>query len=95
MSKWCKAEFLQICSYEETHIYILDNLRVSKLLSYCLFWVNYSFKYVLDSESENTCVTLEHKTSHKSHEYICSNSQQYIVSIKIIDFSLCQKSLGY
>ncbi len=26
-----------------------------------------------------TYVTLDHKTSHKSHMYICSNSQQYIV----------------
>ncbi len=26
----------------------------------------------------------EHKTSHKQHEYICSNSQKYIVWVKII-----------
>ncbi len=52
-------------------------------------------------------VTLDHKTSLKSLGYICSNSQQYIVWVKIIDFSfmpkiiriiskdlLCQKSLG-
>ncbi len=31
-----------------------------------------------------TYVTLDHKTSHKSHMYICSNSQQYIVWVKII-----------
>ncbi len=28
-------------------------------------------------------VTLEHKTSHKLHGYICSNSQQYTVWVKI------------
>ncbi len=27
------------------------------------------------------------KTSHKKHWYICSNSQQYIVWVKMIDFS--------
>ncbi len=27
--------------------------------------------------------------------YICSNSQQYIVGVKILIFLLCQKSLGY
>ncbi len=31
-------------------------------------------------------VTLEHKSSLKSLEYICSNSQKYIVWVKIIDF---------
>ncbi len=32
-------------------------------------------------------VTLNHKTSHKSLGYICSNSQKYTVWVKIIDFS--------
>ncbi len=39
-------------------------------------------------------VTLDHKTSHKSHGYICSNSQQYIVWVKSIiniDFSFMPK----
>ncbi len=40
-------------------------------------------------------VTLEHKTSHKSLDYICSNSQKYIVLVKIIDFPFMPKSLGY
>ncbi len=35
------------------------------------------------------------QTSHKLHRYICSNIQKYIVWVKIINFSLCQKSLGY
>ncbi len=30
VSKWCNAKFLQICSDEETLIYILDSLGVSK-----------------------------------------------------------------
>ncbi len=28
-------------------------------------------------------MSLEHKSSHKQHSYICSNSQQYIVWVKI------------
>uniref|UniRef100_A0A8C2Q677 Si:dkey-106n21.1 n=1 Tax=Cyprinus carpio TaxID=7962 RepID=A0A8C2Q677_CYPCA len=36
-------------------------------------------------------VTLDHKTSLKSLGYICSNSQKYIVWVKIIDFSLMPK----
>ncbi len=31
-------------------------------------------------------MTLQHKSSHKQHRYICSNSQQYIVWVKIINF---------
>ncbi len=37
------------------------------------------------------CVTLEHKSSVKSLGYICSNSQQYIVWDKIINFSFMSK----
>ncbi len=40
---------------------------------------------------ERTYVTLDHKTSLKSLEYICSNGQKYTVSIKIIDFSFIPK----
>ncbi len=36
-------------------------------------------------------VTLDHKTSHKSHGFICSNSQKYIAWVKIIDFSFMPK----
>ncbi len=36
-------------------------------------------------------VTLEHKTSHKSLGYICSNSQKYIAWVKMIDFSFMPK----
>ncbi len=44
-------------------------------------YVKYTEKYV----------TLEHKTSHKSLGYICSNSQQYIILVKINDFSFMTK----
>ncbi len=37
-------------------------------------------------------VTLEHKTSHKSLGYIYRNSQQYIVWVKMIDFSFMLKN---
>ncbi len=40
-------------------------------------------------------VTLEHKTSYKSLGYICSNSQKYIVWVKIIHFSLMPKIIRY
>ncbi len=33
-------------------------------------------------------VTLEHKTSLKSLGYICSNSQQYIAWVKIIEYRI-------
>ncbi len=46
-------------------------------------WYNFFF-----IEDKSTYVTLEHKTSLKSLAYICSNSQQYIVWVKIIDFYL-------
>ncbi len=39
-------------------------------------------------------VTLDHKTSHKSLGYICSNSQKYIVWVKKKNI-LCKHSLGY
>ncbi len=40
---------------------------------------------------QTTHVSLEHKTSLKSLGCICSNSQQYTVWVRIIDFYLCQK----
>ncbi len=36
-------------------------------------------------------VTLDHKTSLKSLEYICINNQKYIEWVKIIDFSFMSK----
>ncbi len=53
---------------------------------------------VYENKTENkterdTCVTLEHKTIHKQHRYICSNSQQYIVWVKIIHFYFMTKRI--
>ncbi len=50
-------------------------------LSLIWFLKSFFFKYV----------TLDHKTSLKSVGYICSNSQKYIVWVKIIDFSFMPK----
>ncbi len=36
-------------------------------------------------------MSLEHRCSHKQHRYICSNRQQYIVWVKIINFSFMPK----
>ncbi len=43
--------------------------------------INYSLKYI----------DMEHKSSHKQHSYIYSDRQQYIVSVKIMDFSFMPK----
>ncbi len=56
---------------------------------------NLTFKVSFDLFISNdylTFVTLEHKTSLKSLGYICSNSQQYIVWVKIIHFSFMPKN---
>ncbi len=58
---------------------------------------NLTFKvsfYFFISNDYLTFVTLEHKTSLKSLEYICSNSQQYIVWVKIIHFSFMPKIIS-
>ncbi len=49
----------------------------------------------MKSNDRNIYVTLEHKRSVKSLEYICSNSQKYIEWVKSINFLLWQKSLGH
>ncbi len=43
------------------------------------------------AQNTSFSVTLEHKTSLKSLGYICSDSQKYIVWVKIIDFSFMPK----
>ncbi len=56
---------------------------------------NLTFKVSFDLFISNDYlpfVTLEHKTSLKSMGYICSNSQQYIVWVKIIHFSFMPKN---
>ncbi len=47
--------------------------------------------YHMGNMHGNPFVTLDHKTSLKSLGYICSNSQKYIVWVKIIDFSFMPK----
>ncbi len=61
------------------------------------FWTFYLSKYpeIKIIFSALMCVTLDHKTSLKSLEYICSNSQKYIVWVKIIDFSFMPKSMYF
>ncbi len=58
---------------------------------------NLTFKVSLNVFISNdylTFVTLEHKTSLKSLGYICSNSQQYIVWVKIIHFYFMPKIIN-
>ncbi len=35
------------------------------------------------------------ESNHKQHRYICSNSQQYIVWVKIMHFSFMPKIIRY
>ncbi len=62
-----------------------------------IWWVNHLKTQTQERKASEHMihVSLEHRSSHKQHGYICSNNQQYIVWIKIIIFLLCQKSLGY
>ncbi len=66
--------------------------------------INYILKYILIENNSFTSqyysynfvyVTQDHKTSLQSrissHGYFCSNSQQYIVWVKMIDFSFMPK----
>ncbi len=79
---WASDAMLQFSkSDEETNLNSL-RVRTFQLISF-LLWVKFSFK------KETSNVTLEHKTSLKSLGYICS--QQYIVWVKIIDFSFMPK----
>ncbi len=59
----------------------------------CLFWLLFfstmrtgAFTQICDAGAQNQSI---------SSTGICSNSQQYIVWVKIIDFSFMPKSLGY
>ncbi len=45
VSKWWKDNFFQIW-WRHKLIYILDDLRVSKISANINFWVNYHFKYI-------------------------------------------------
>ncbi len=62
---------------------------------FCLYSVCTSHWCLVMSIHIRVClclsVTLDHKTSLKSLGYICSNSQKYIVWVKIIHFSFMPK----
>ncbi len=47
--------------------------------------------FISDIQIKKNKLTLDHKTSLKSLGYICSNSQKYIVLVKIILFSFMSK----
>ncbi len=58
----------------------------------CITELNYILKYInYVLYMDSIYVTLDHKTSLKSLGYICSNSQKYIVWVKIIDFPFMPK----
>ncbi len=48
VSRWSNATFLQIYSDEETLIFILDGLRVSKLSAHFHFLMGYSFEHTIE-----------------------------------------------
>ncbi len=56
------------------------------LLSYSYFSKKNGPKIEVKHPFWRWFVTLENKSSYKSLGYICSNSQQYIVWVKMIDF---------
>ncbi len=62
--------------------HVMQFLNIQLLVRTVLRRIYYDCRTVL-----RPCVTLEHKTSLKSHGYICRNSQKYIAWVKIIDFS--------
>ncbi len=59
------------------------------------FKVSFDYNFYFISNDYLTFVTLDHKTSLKSLEYICSNSQAIpIVWVKIIHFSFMPKIIS-
>ncbi len=75
-------------------IYII--FRKTFFFTNLIFFKCYTYKHVCIIN--NKCnhfifiyVTLEHKSSLKSLVYICSNNQQYIIWVTIIDFSFMPK----
>ncbi len=47
--------------------------------------------HLYDQKHSNNSEICDHKTSLKSLGYICSNRQQYIVWVKMINFSFMPK----
>ncbi len=56
----------------------------------CQVYLVKHFQFI-SPQHYRTYVTLDHKTSLKSLGYICSNSQKYIVWVKMINFSFMPK----
>ncbi len=64
-----------------------SNLTFKVSFDYYYFFISNDYLNICDPG-------LEHKTSLKSLGYICSNSQQYIVWVKIIHFSFMPKIIS-
>ncbi len=62
-------------------------------MHYQLLWIKYSFK-CLDIGRKHV-LSVVHVSLEHEHRYICSNSQQYIVWVKIIHFSIMPKIIRY
>ncbi len=94
IAKLCRKIFMFCLEYKCRRTVTTDTevIFICGFLSY-LFTVNACEIYCFNKlkQSKTTFVTLEHKSSHKQHRYICSNRQQYIVWVNIIDFSFMPK----
>ncbi len=79
-------------AFAQISIYVFLSLYIIIILIFfqnCLsFLLSLALKGLIFHSSY---VALEHKTSLKSLGYICSNSQKYIVWVKIIHFSFMPK----
>ncbi len=69
---------------QRTLMYIITSLHGTCLCIY-LFCLHRQGHF--DYRLNGTFMTLKHKSSHKQHGSICSNSQQYTVWVKMINFS--------
>ncbi len=63
------------------------NNIITIIIGFCPWMFNFTLQSLI-SFMKCKYMSLEHKSSHK---YICSNNQQYIVWVKIIDFSFMPK----
>ncbi len=90
---WLQNIFFEISSYVfhrgKYVIQVLNNMRVS--IYFLNFWVEFLNQVsLIVMICHYIFVTLDHKTSHKSHWCICCNSQ-HIAWVKIINFSFMPK----
>ncbi len=78
LMKWLSEQFWRWCSC----VYVLiETSHTLQCVCVCV-----CVCVVKESRVSLHYVTLDHKTSLKSLEYICSNNQKYIVCVKIINF---------